>query len=494
MNLDDFENKFRESDPAMGMSPAQAHHHDHVIEQAMSADTSHVVPISRWTTRRKAATSAAAALLVGGLLAPTISGSMVAGGPERLVFNAAAFNAAAQGTGAGNQAPTADGKMSGMSMMPYWYYNMKYVADGSFSSNTSTANGYEVVTMANAADVIKKIASSLGVAGLTYDDSMKSWVNGTDRAALIQFYGSDASAGTSAGSFNYYNQQLDPWFKCYNGSDVKGGGATEPGSPSAPEPQPACTPDIPTNLPTNAEAEQLVRQWLNKWGLETTNLKFDIYSGDGTDRYSVSVGATVIVDGFASPISTWFNFVGDGKIQSVGGSLLELKNIGVYDLIAPNAVIDRLVAMNAAQQAAYEKWAAENNMGTGSVTPVPATDTPIAVDPTATSASGGSGSTGTATAQPAPSATSVGPIDPNPVPTEMVIHVTRIERTMVSAYLADGRFVWLPGFELWGYQEGSSDKTAYQMNSVVGIVDSQIDLQSLYNWGPMVAMGGIAVR
>ena len=142
---------------------------------------------------------------------------------------------------------------------------------------------------------------------------------------------------------------------------------------------------------------------------------------------------------------------------------------------------------------------ADNNMGIASEVPMPATDTPVAVDATATSASGGSGSAGSsgsgaATAAPAPSATSVGPVDPNPAPTEMVIHVTRVERTMVSAYLADGRYVWLPGFEIWGYQEGTTDKTSYQMNSVVGIVESQIDLQSLYNWGPMVAMDGVAVR
>ena len=86
-----------------------------------------------------------------------------------------------------------------------------------------------------------------------------------------------------------------------------------------------------------------------------------------------------------------------------------------------------------------------------------------------------------------------------PAPTELVIHVTRIERTMVYSYLADGRSVWLPGFEIWGWQEGNTDKTAYQMNSVVGIVDSQIDLQSLFSWGYAVADtgmvgGGVAVR
>ena len=257
MNLDDFENKFRESDPAMGLSPAEAHHHEHVLEHAMSADTSHVVPISRWTTRRKAATSAAAAILVGGLLAPTISGSTVAGGPERLVFTATA-----QGTGGENAMAPADGKMGASSMMPYWYYNMKYVADGAFSADTSTAVGYEVVTMANAGDVIKKIASTLGVTGVAYDTTMKSWVNGTDRTALIQFYGADAGAGISAGSFSYYNQELDPWFKCYDPFGTKEGGATSPSSPTTPA---ACTPDIPTNLPTNAEAEQLAKQWLSKW-------------------------------------------------------------------------------------------------------------------------------------------------------------------------------------------------------------------------------------
>ena len=54
MNLDDFENKFRETDPASSLSPSEAHHHEHMIERAMSADTSHVTPISRWTTRRPA--------------------------------------------------------------------------------------------------------------------------------------------------------------------------------------------------------------------------------------------------------------------------------------------------------------------------------------------------------------------------------------------------------------------------------------------------------
>ncbi|MEN9711552.1 MAG: hypothetical protein RL441_1544 [Actinomycetota bacterium] len=478
MNLDDFENKFRETDPASSLSPSEAHHHEHMIERAMSADTSHVTPISRWTTRRKAASGAAAALLIGGLLAPSISGSMVAGGPERLVFTASA-----RGVGEG-AAQTDDAKM-GMGAYAMWFQDVRYIAEGTFSSEAGTGAGYELVTRGDAQAIIRKIAADLGISNLKYDEASQSWSAPDVNPETSWFSAVDERGAAGQGSFSWYDQTLDPWYMAC--VDAKRGVAQPEDS--------TCTPEIPKNLPTNAAAQKLVTDYLSAWGLPTADLKFDTYSADGSDRYNVSVTATLQVDGYSSPISWYFTFGDNSALQSVSGSLNELKSLGVYDLIAPNQVIDRLDAMNAAQKAAWEKWTAENNAGATDTATVPATEVTDAPAPDA-SASSGSGSSAGSTGSGGtvdPSTPTAAPM-PMPAQTEMVIHVTRVERTMVYAYLADGRQVWLPGFEIWGWQEGNTDKTAYQMNSVVGIVESQIDLNSLYSWGPMVAMDGVAVR
>ena len=483
MNFEDFENKFRESDPARSLSPSEAHHHDHMIERAMSADTTHLPPVSRWTTRRKVTSSAAAALLLGGLMAPTLTGSMVAGGPERLVFTGASANVGLGAPEASGNRATAD-KM-GSSAAIWGWGNTTYVVEGSFSDSAGAGAGYEVVAPADAAALLQKIASSLGIGALKYEDQGKSWSFGASDYTGPQFYGNDGSYG-DGGNFSYYNPSIDPWSLCYGskGSVSSNGGVVDPTTP--PE---QCVPTPAVNLPTATEAKALAKQWLTKWGEETANLRFETYGGGADNLYGISVTAIRTLDGYDTPFSWYFNFVDNGALQSASGAIGELKPLGVYDLIAPNAVVARLEAMNAAQKAAWE--AQNNNTGTATTGAAEVTSAPAPVA-TASSQPGstgtGSGSTGTA---------SDTPIEPMPGPTtfDVVVHVTRIERTMVTAYLADNRMVWLPGYSVWGWTEGDDTKTVYQMNSVVGIVDTQIDVNSLFSWGPVMAMDTVfAVR
>ena len=481
MNFEDFENKFRESDPARSLTPAEAHHHDHMIERALSADTTHLPPVSRWTTRRKVTSSAAAALLLGGLMAPTLTGSMVAGGPERLVFTQASGNLSAQNPE--RDALAGDAKMGSSSLAPMWMWgNTTYVVDGFFSDEAGTGAGYEVVAPNNAVGLLKEIAATLGVGSLTFDDQGKSWSSGSSDYTKPQFWGSDGSYG-DGGNFSFYNPQLDPWSRCYGSKESD---ATDPSI----APDQTCNPAPATNLPSQAEAKALAKQWIAKLGLDTSNIRFETYGEAGADQYSVSVSAIRTQDGFDTPFSWWFNFVDNGKLQSVSGSLGELKSIGVYDLIAPSAVIARIEAMNAAQKAA---WESSVNSGVATKEAAEVTDAPVAVETAASEpGSSGSGSSGSSTGT-----ASDMPIEPMPGPisNDVVVHVTRIERTMVTAYLADNRMVWLPGYSVWGWTEGDDTKTVYQMNSVVGIVESQIDVNSLFSWGPVMAMDGVrAVR
>ena len=487
MNFEDFENKFRESDPARSLSPSEAHHHDHMIERAMSADTTHLPPVSRWTTRRKVTSSAAAVLLLGGLMAPTLTGSMVAGGPERLVFTSASGNQLNAG-GPELGGASSDAKMSSSLALMWMWGNTTYVVDGTFSDETGTGAGYQVVAPADAAALLQKIASSLGVGALKYEDEGKTWSFGSNDYTKPQFYGNEGNYG-DGGNFSYYNSALDPWTRC-NGTKDSGtsssGGAVEPST--APD---ECLPTPAVNLPTNAEAKALAKQWLSKWGLDTSNVRFETYGADEVGSYSISVSAVRTVDGYDTPFSWWFNFVDNGKLQSTSGAIGELKSIGVYDLIAPNAVVSRLEAMNAAQKAAWQEEAGNTGVATKDATVV--TEEPVAVE-TATSEPGSSGSATSGSSDGTVTDMPVEPM-PGPISNEVVVHVTRIERTMVTAYLADNRMVWLPGYSVWGWTEGDDTKTVYQMNSVIGIVDSQIDVNSLFSWGPVMAMDGVrAIR
>lgn len=457
MKSEDFEHKLRSHDPAANLEMRDPAEHRALLEQAISGQPANVIPISSWTKRRKAVSAAAAAILVVGFGGPIISGTSSAT-PDRLVFGQSQNNMLAEKSMPG--AETRDAAM-GDYYFGYWgFYHYELAADATTQVPTS-APAYKIVNIANIDQRVQMIADVLGVENLVNSEIEDGVVSNLDvESAAENFY---AWTYEGSGSFSYFNSGVDPWRECYK---------EEPTRDTEPE---ECNPII-ENLYTETEAKSAAKKLLTDFGFDTSSMRFDIYQNE----YSTEVYIVELLNGIDTPISFYISYVANGDLYSAGGSLTKLVEVGTYDLVDVQAALQRA---NELTNRTVDSWNQDVNSGIKDVSPgntgskgsedgdssEPSDPTEPSVDPT----------------RPTDEPTYIDePIGPLPAYEPVNVTVTKVELGYQMFWMENQNALWLPVFNFIGTAENYDE--VGQIGSIVAIVDSQIDLDSLYKSMGMV--------
>jgi hypothetical protein len=444
MSTEDFEAKFKASDPAHSLENLSADQKVEIVTRALAADAPNVTPISTWTRKKKALSGAAAAVLIGGLIAPSFTGSMVA--DNRLVFSASSGLSS-------SAAPEADSRMGSLAndkMSAIYRVNYSFVAGPELRNITQSADAYGLKAPVGFESAIDRLATFFNLGTPKLNEEWRSYQS-LSEDNLASF---DAWSTESGAYFSYYNQKVSAYFNCYGKervampqsetSDSSSGSAGGSTDSEAPVEVNECQPIVPKNLPSDAEAIAATEELMQVAGVDSNEytLKAERWDDAGS-VYSVQVSALLKVGGVNSPITWWLSFGDNGAIESVSGALSSLESRGTFDLITAAEAIDRANTVNDRRN---ELWG------------YPGEVMPMDGDKAATDALVG------------------GPEEL----AEIVVTVTRIELSLEYAVLEDGEVVWLPSYVFYGYTDEDSSVTPYPYGSIVAIVDSQIDLESLY--------------
>lgn len=473
MKPEDFDAEMRAADPAADLGKLNAEAKADLLDHATVE-----APLNELASRRRrrGVTAGVAAALVIGITA-SMNGAMTASdAPQRLVFGQSASGV--NGLAAESDRSSLDQKMSGLS---YWGggWNAIFESAGNLNGGGS-ATGYKIVLRDDYKQIVNAVAADFGL-GKPEWTTQDGW---TSASVVDDSTGQSMSANLqeSSGDFGYYNQLLNPWYQCeavWTEND-KGEAVTD-----------GCEPEVPTNLPSDSKATALFLSALESWGIETEGLTVDVMGNDEGNPYSVYATAQLFQDGFASPISYSMEFGENGEIMAAWGSLSELEAIGEFDLISGEEAVDRANAQNEYQRAAYEKMMEENGDMVAEVQPEVASDVAVASEDSAVAGSDWQASDPSepvAIDEPVASDEPVAISEPMPAVDSVTYVVTSVKQAMNVYYLADGQMVWLPTFTLVGYDKAGSAKDSFEVNSVIAIVESQIDIESLWNgWygGPM---------
>jgi hypothetical protein len=446
MSTEEFEKKLRSHDPAAHLAGRESHEERALFERAINGTPANVVSISRWTNRRKAVSAAAAALLVVGFGGPIISGTASAG-PDRLVFGEAQSNLSADKMAGGlttRESMTSDYYFGG------WGFYTYELADNVVNNLPTSAVAYKIVNLSNINQRIQEIADVFGVENLM--------TSSYDKDALTSeqenFY---AWTQDGSGSFSYYNSEVDPWRDCYSSVSSSEDGDKEE----------ICEP-ITTNLYTQSEAEDAAVNLLAAFGFERSSLRFESYETD----YSTEVYAIEQVNGFDSPISFYFSFVSNGDLYSAGGSLTKLVEVANYDLVNLEAAVTRA---NDLTMRTIDSWNSTTDYvgedsEPGSSGSTKSNDGEVS-DPVEPSVE---------VTEPSeePTANTEEPIGPQPEYAPSLVKVSKVAIGYQVFWMGDQSSYWLPVVNFLGTTNDSEEVVT--LGSIVAIVDSQIDLESLY--------------
>jgi hypothetical protein len=460
MNTEDFEHKLRSHDPAANLAGRDSAEQRALYEKAINAQPSNVISISRWSNRRKAVSAAAAALLVIGVGGPVISGTASAS-PERLVFGQSQSGMVSDKSE--SRLSSSNTSMGDYFIGGWGVYNYELNSDAVVNLPT-TAAAYKVVNISNIEERVQEIADGLGVSELSIVDNEDGFATYSTKEGVSKNF--SAWLGKGLGSFNYYDSEVDPWKDCYS-VDVKSETDTRPDE---------CSPNV-TNLLSANEAKVRAEKLFAKLGFDTANMRFEA----NVYETSSEVYANMQVNGFDSPITFYVSYVSNGDIYSLGGSLTKLVEVGTYDLIGASKAIDRANDLSTRTVASWNK---DLGGSTKDVEP-----------------SSGNSSSNDADIEPSDSANapSIDPIEPStepgvepgddprettepiePIYTPSTIKVSKVELGYQMFWMADQTVLWLPVVNFYGVSDWVDEVNMY--GSIAAVVDSQIDLDSLYGY------------
>lgn len=379
-----------------------------------------------------AAAAAAAALLAGGIALVATGGD---DDPPRLDLGAgAAAPTVAGGGDSGRGAESAElaaDDMAGTSMMAW----VRYVAGDELPDLGGSAPVYRLVADD---DDLRALADHFGVEGeVTEAEGMQRTITQGD--AIVGRYGA---------SFWYTSGQEYP-----GSSDqpVASGCADGPDAVCE-EPAPMPPPERPADMPSQAEAEKIVRGIAEAAGLDLTDARVTSY--DNITTWGVNI--ELALDGTVIPGWTVYGTVtAGGRVLDAGGALGSREQLGDYPLDTTRVAIDRLNEQmgggpgTGGAEPATEPAPAETDVQTD-----PATQ--VAPAPGSEPAAGGgvAGSEGSDaapsdTAEPAPDEMTIMPVEGDGEPMTVTLRTAELsygmvgnadgtETYLVPAYLLDG--------------------------------------------------------
>jgi hypothetical protein len=266
-----------------------------------------------------AAAAAAVALLAGGI-------ALVAAGgdddPPRLDLSSGGPASLADSGGGERMAESADmaaDDMAGTSMMAW----VTYLAGDELPDLGGDAPVYRLT--ADDGD-LQTLAAHFGLEGEATDaDGMQRMI--TDGDASVSRYG--ASWWYSSGQPYPGSEDVVVASSCEGGEDVV--------CEDTPRPMPE--PERPADLPSQAEAESIVRAMADAAGLDLTDARVTAY--DNVTTWSVNI--ELALDG--TPVPGWSVYgtvMAGGQVLDAGGALGSLERVGDYPLDTTRVAIDRL--------------------------------------------------------------------------------------------------------------------------------------------------------
>lgn len=385
-----------------------------------------------------AAAAAAAALLAGGIALVATGGD---DDPPRLDLGAgAAAPAAAGGGDSGRVAESAEltaDDMAGTSMMAW----VRYVAGDELPDLGGSAPVHRLVADD---DDLRRLADHFGVEGEVTDgegDGMQRTITQGD--TIVGRYG--ASFWYTSGK-EYPGSSEEPV-----ASDCEGG-EDRICEETAPPP-----PERPADMPSQAEAEEIVRGIAEAAGLDLTDARVTSY--DNITTWGVNI--ELALDGAVIPgWSVYGTVMAGGEVLDAGGALGSREQLGDYPLDTTRVAIDRLN-----EQMDGGRGSEEPMIEPGvepEPEPVPESDvqtdpaTQVAPAPESDPAAGGgvSGSEGSDvatsdTAEPAPDEMTIMPVEGDGEPMTVTLRTAELSYAMVGN--ADGTETYLvPAYLLDG--------------------------------------------
>lgn len=452
MNIEDFEARFKKQDPASALdanlTPSQ------IANQAMDREVGNVVPIATWSRKRKAISAVAAGLLFVGVSGPLMSGAMTASGPERFVFGSSPISSESTRLGSSDALVNSDMKIG----LPFMYSYYIFESDIALSNQATSAMTYDVVARDDAEQVGRDLARSMGISKLSTSDYDENTLLFESDNKYFAIYLSDSFTSVS-----YSDYTNDPWRDCYVEKENPDGSTTSSDSGSVQECQPKAE-----NLPSQAEAKRLATQLFSSIGIDSSDFKFEIW----TDQAFVSVTATEYLNGHMTPVSWNVTYTSNSEISWLYASLTELQELDEYGVISEAAALKRINELNTTRIDAFDMPAPKVQPETKGSNDTSTTENP--------SDSGSASSEPNPGVTDKPVETSEPVVDPTYTFEPQVVHVTRVELTYETFWLADGSVVWLPTYQFYGYIDGTEVDETYPLGTIVALVDDAIDLESLY--------------
>lgn len=452
MNIEDFEARFKKQDPASALdanlTPSQ------IANQAMDREVGNVVPIATWSRKRKAISAVAAGLLFVGVSGPLMSGAMTASGPERFVFGSSPISSESTRLGSSDALVNSDMKIG----LPFMYSYYIFESDIALSNQATSAMTYDVVARDDAEQVGRDLARSMGISKLSTSDYDENTLLFESDNKYFAIYLSDSFT-----SVHYSDYTNDPWRDCYVEKENPDGSTTSSDSGSVQECQPKAE-----NLPSQAEAKRLATQLFSSIGIDSSDFKFEVW----TDQAFVSVTATEYLNGHMTPVSWNVTYTSNSEISWLYASLTELQELDEYGVISEAAALKRINELNTTRIDAFDMPAPKVQPETKGSNDTSTTENP--------SDSGSASSEPNPGVTDKPVETSEPVVDPTYTFEPQVVHVTRVELTYETFWLADGSVVWLPTYQFYGYIDGTEVDETYPLGTIVALVDDAIDLESLY--------------
>lgn len=248
----------------------------------------------------------------------------------------------------------ADMGMSSSSMVA----DIEYVLDGDLPDLGDTGTAYRLVRPDLSDEDVLRLAAALGVDGSIQRTDGSRVVSDGDRTvqvgdAVENGWYVSSYQGYSTGDAVVSSDGATTATTTANGADLSDGGAPVPDDPPAP----------PTDLPSEAEAEDIARGVLDAAGVdgEWTATVADgmslgsayecdasgLCSEPDTVLQSRSVTLMLLVDGVPSEVSWSFEIGDQGEIAWASGTLVDVEEVGEYPLRSTADVYDDLVAGDA---------------------------------------------------------------------------------------------------------------------------------------------------
>ena len=337
--------------------------------------------------------------------------------------------------------------------------NYEYLPGASLSTQGGSGHVYQLQRTGTPQEVLEAAAAALGVDGTPaessyFDPTYPAYVigpeDGTAPSVVVSWSGT--------GNWSYNDPTAYPQMTC------NADGVCE---------SPVATASL---APSESEARAIAAEIFSATGLDVAEGDITVYS----DEWQTTATANLVVNGTKTALDWGVGWSSTGVMSYAYGHSVKVVDKGSYDTVSATAAVDRLDdwRWSGAGGPEYQGGAmlyATSDLARSSDV-MPATDTPVAVDPAVpTEAPADPGVTEPSepsvdpTVEPLPEPTLVDPMpEPMPTPETVVVTVDEAHATLLLLWDSEGNAWLVPGYAM-PHPDG-------WFSTVVSLIDGVITL------------------